>query len=235
MKGRFFAVGVGCGDPELLTLKAVRIIRECDVVALPMKKQDEEIFAYEIAKKAIPEIDEKEIIKVFMPMIKASEELDKIHQKGAEEIEDLLEQGKNIAFLTIGDVCIYSSAIYIYTKIKDDGFPCEIVSGIPSFCSAAARMGISLCEGEEKLHIIPSFNIDADETIKNHSGNFVFMKSSRKINHVVGSVKSNSKIKEAFLAENVSLETEKIINIKTQDTADTGYFSIIIAKKSEDI
>ena len=234
MKGKFFAVGVGCGDPELLTLKAVRVIKECDVIAIPMKKKGEEVFCYEIVKQAIPEVIDKEKINIFMPMIKSCDELDKIHNDGAKTIENILKDGKNVAFLTIGDVCIYSTAIYIYTKIKDGGFSCEIVSGIPSFCSAAAKLGISLCEGKEKLHIIPSFNIDTETTIQNHDGNFVFMKSAKKINSVIEDVHNNKQIKTAYLAENVTLKNEKFADIKSEEIKDTGYFSVIIAKKSEE-
>ena len=121
--GKFYGIGVGPGDPELMTLKAVRTIRNCDVIVLPVSNREltepllleqnemenraagylESCTAYQIAVQTVSELKEKQILFLPMPMIKDKEKLRKIHARGAEVIEQLLEKGWNLAFLTLGD------------------------------------------------------------------------------------------------------------------------------------
>lgn len=93
MTGILFGTGIGPGDPELMTLKAVRLIRENDTIAVPGEKPEESI-AYQIAVQAVPELAEKELVAIPMPMTKNSKELEENHRRGAEKIEELLDAGK---------------------------------------------------------------------------------------------------------------------------------------------
>lgn len=173
--GIFYGIGVGPGDPELMTLKAVRKIRKCEIIVLPISDREltepmllvqngkenkvlrylEGCTAYQIAVQAVPEIEKKQILFLPMPMIKDKEKLRKIHARGAEVIEQLLEKGWNLAFLTLGDPTVYSTCMYIEQMIEQDGYQVETVSGIPSFCAAAARLNQPLGEQEEQIHILP--------------------------------------------------------------------------------
>ena len=129
MAGKLFGLGIGPGDPELLTLKAVRIIQESDVIAVPVKVKEESV-AYQITKQAVKELDEKEIIAVHMPMTKDQEKLESSHNEGADQVEKYLKEGKNVAFLTLGDPTVYPTYLYIHKRIQDRGYEVEIVSGI---------------------------------------------------------------------------------------------------------
>ena len=173
--GKFYGIGVGPGDPELMTLKAVRTIRDCDVIVLPISDREltepllleqnemenraagylESCTAYQIAVQTVSELKEKQILFLPMPMIKDKEKLRKIHARGAEVIEQFLEKGWNLAFLTLGDPTVYSTCMYIEQMIEQDGYQVETVSGIPSFCAAAARLNQPLAEREEQIHILP--------------------------------------------------------------------------------
>ena len=108
MKGIAYGVGVGPGDPELMTLKAIRMIRENDIIAVPGKDPKESV-AYKIAEAVVPEISEKTLIPIYMPMVKDRELIKQEHEKGAKLIESYLDQGKNVVYLTLGDVTIYCS------------------------------------------------------------------------------------------------------------------------------
>ena len=108
MTGILFGTGIGPGDPELMTLKAVRLIRENDTIAVPGEKPEESI-AYQIAVQAVPELAEKELVAIPMPMTKNAKELEENHRRGAEKIEELLDAGKNVVFLTLGDPTVYST------------------------------------------------------------------------------------------------------------------------------
>ena len=154
MQGKIYGIGVGPGDPELMTLKAVRLIREADVIAIPGKEK-ETCTAYQIALGAVPEIDEKEIIPVVFPMTKNETVLKESHETAVKSLSALMDQGKTIAFLILGDVTVYSTYGYVHKKLLDLGYESVLVNGVPSFCAAAAKLGISLGEKAESIHILP--------------------------------------------------------------------------------
>ena len=112
MKGKAYGVGVGPGDPELMTLKAIRLIKEHDVIAVPGKVCEESV-AYKIAKENVPDIDSKTLVPIYMPMIKDRELIKKEHEKGAKIIEEYLDQGKDVVYITLGDSTIYCTFTYL--------------------------------------------------------------------------------------------------------------------------
>ena len=181
MKGTLYGVGVGPGDPELMTLKAVRLIRENMIIAVPGADPKETV-AYKIAVQAVPELAEKELLPIYMPMTHDPEELERNHAKGAQTLEEVLDKGKNIVFLTLGDPCVYSTFSYLQKRVEKDGYHTELVSGITSFCAAAARLNIPLSEWNEQLHVVPAVH-RLDSTL-NESGNYILMKSGKKMNQV---------------------------------------------------
>ena len=117
MTGKLYGVGVGPGDPELITLKALRLTKEADILAFPGEKPIESV-AYRIMKGAYPEIDSKQMISLPMPMIKDREELKRVHDEGAKIIAKWLEKGKNVVFLTLGDPTVYSTYIYVHKRVE---------------------------------------------------------------------------------------------------------------------
>lgn len=155
MKGILFGLGVGPGDPELLTLKALRLIRESEVIAVPGNNVKESV-AYKIVKGAYDSLDEKKLIPVAMPMTKDPKVLEANHDKAADDVEAWLKEGKNVAFLTLGDPTVYSTYLYVHKRIVERGYEAEIVSGITSFCAVAARLNMGLVEMAEPLHVIPA-------------------------------------------------------------------------------
>lgn len=97
MKGTLYGVGVGPGDPELMTLKAVRLIRENKIIAVPGAEPKDTV-AYKIAVQAVPELAEKELLPIYMPMTHDPEELESNHARGAKTLEAVLDKGENIIF-----------------------------------------------------------------------------------------------------------------------------------------
>ena len=112
MKGTLYGVGVGPGDPELMTLKAARMIRENEIIAVPGADVKDTV-AYKIAVQAVPELADKELLPIYMPMTHDAKELEENHEKGAKALEACLDQGKNVVFLTLGDPCVYSTFSYL--------------------------------------------------------------------------------------------------------------------------
>ena len=120
MKGTLIGVGVGPGDPELMTLKAVRMIRENEVIAVP-GKQPKETVAYQIAVQAAPELADKTLLPLYMPMTMDAEERENNWKIAADTAEQQLEQGKNVVFLTLGDPTVYSTFSYVKKLVEEHG------------------------------------------------------------------------------------------------------------------
>ena len=229
MAGILYGVGVGPGDPELMTLKAVRLIRENEVVALPGPDARETV-AYQIAVQAVPELAEKTLLSVDMPMTHDKEEMNRNHEKAADIIEAYLKEGRNVVFLTLGDPTIYSTFLYVQKRILNRGYQAELVSGITSFCAAAARTGTSLAEWDEQLHILPAVHkLNSSLSLP---GNYVLMKSGRKMQQVKEILKSSGR--DVVMVENCGMENEHIYRSTEEIPDDAGYYSLIIAKESRD-
>lgn len=229
MVGKLYGVGVGPGDPELLTLKALRVIEDCDVVAVPGETACDTV-AYKIVKGAYPQLDEKELLAVPMPMTKDAALLRENHDKGAAVLAERLSRGRKVAFLTLGDPTVYSTYMYVHKRILQMGYETEIVSGVTSFCAAAARLNISLVEKAQELHVIPS-SYHIDEAIA-LPGTKVLMKAGKKMAAV------KEKLLEAGLSglmvENCGMENEKIYESIGEIPETAGYYSLIIAKEEKE-
>ena len=229
MKGIAYGVGVGPGDPELMTLKAVKLIRENEVIALPGKVPQETV-AYRIAAAVAPELEHKTLVPVHMPMVKDRALIDKAHQEAARLLEGYLDQGKNVVYLTLGDSAVYCTFSYIQHYLEADGYETALVPGITSFCAAAARLNVPLCEWDEPLHVLPAVHkTDADLSAP---GNYVLMKSASQMKAVKDTLrKSGHKV---MMVENCGMDTERLYRDVEEIPDDAGYFSLIIAKERHD-
>lgn len=222
MKSILYGVGVGPGDPELMTLKALKVIEDCDVIVLPSTSK---YFctAYQIAQKVLPGLDQKLFLGLDMPMTKDAELLEQAHSKGAERVRELLETGYKPAFLTLGDPTVYSTYMYIHKKIVEWGYQAEIINGVPSFCAAAAKLGISLGEGGDAIHIIPA-SYEVEEALE-LTGTKVLMKSGRRLEEIKELLADT----EAYAVQNCGMESEQVFyNLEELPTEDSYYTTIII-------
>lgn len=228
MAGILYGVGVGPGDPELMTLKAVRLIRENEVIAVPGTDAKETV-AYRIAVQAAPELADKHLLALAMPMTHDRAEMDRNHAQAAAEIEEYLKQGKNVVFLTLGDPTIYSTYLYVQKKVEQDGYAAELVSGITSFCAASARANIPLVEWNEPLHVLPAVHKLGDDL--SLPGNYVLMKSGKQMGQVKEMLRASGR--DVVMVENCGMESEHIYHGVDEIPDTAGYYSLIIAKEAK--
>lgn len=226
MTGILYGAGVGPGDPELMTLKAARLIRENEVIALPGPVARETV-AYQIAVQAVPELSDKTLVPVVMPMTHDREEMDRNHDKAADLLETYLKKGQNVVFLTLGDPTIYSTYLYVQKRIAARGYETRLISGITSFCAAAACTNTPLAEWNEQLHIIPAVH-RLDDRLQ-MPGNYVLMKSGKKMDQVKEILAESGR--EVVMVENCGMENEHIYRGADAIPDDAGYYSLIIAKE----
>lgn len=230
MQGKLYGVGVGPGDPELLTLKALRLIKENEVIAVPGKDIRASV-AYQIVKGAYEDLDKKILISVAMPMTKDPQVLKANHDKAADQVEDYLREGKNVVFLTLGDTTVYSTYLYVHKRILERGYEAEIVSGITSFCAVAARLNMGLVETDQPLHVIPAtYKAQEMDEILKLPGTKVLMKTGKKMKQVKESIEKSGQ--KAVMIENCGMPSEKIYRSAEEIPEDSGYYSLIIVKEN---
>lgn len=224
-KGKLYGIGVGPGDPELLTLKAYRLLERIDYIAFPGKTK-ETTYACQIIDKICEGYQDKHFIPCPVTMTKKPEVLEENYESAAEKISQVLLRGEDVAFVTIGDPTIYSSYMYIHKKIQQRGFDAKLVNGVPSFCAAAAQLNTSLCERKEQLHLIPS-SYDVQMAM-NLSGTKVFMKAGKQIDQIRELL--NDETMDVYMVENCGMENQKI-SYGISDIAEIpGYLTLIVVK-----
>lgn len=223
MNGILYGVSVGAGDPELLTLKAVRIINSCDVIAVPRTK-GENTLALDIVRQSC-DVERKEILYLDFLMSRDKKLLEDRHNEIAEQLIPFLKDGKNIAFLSIGDISIYSTFSYIAEIIQSYGIDVEICAGVPSFCLIAAETKRPLVQGKEPLIVIPYSCKEFDTLIKS-SGTKVIMKGGKNISAIKEKVTGNN----AYAVCSCGLPDEKIYQSLEDMPDNCGYFTTIIVE-----
>ena len=228
MAGKLYGVSVGPGDPELLTLKAVRVIREADCIAAPNIGHGRQT-ALQIVWDYI---EGKELIDCSTPMVKDHDQVDLEYAKIADRLCSILDQGKNVAFITIGDATVYSTYIYIHNKVLDRGYEAEIVPGVTSFCAAAAKLNISLCQGSESLLVVPVLKGDVDSTL-DFPANKVLMKSGSSIKELQQLLDEHGQLDRASMVANCGLPDEEVYENFADMEEPTGYFSTVIVKMED--
>ena len=228
MAGRLYGVGVGPGDPELMTIKACKIIRSCPVIAVPGRAPEETV-AYQIAAGAEPAVREKELLGIHMPMTKDPKILEESHRAAVEKLKEELDAGNDVAFLTLGDPTVYSTCMYVHKRLARAGYPTALVPGIPSFCAAAARLDMPLAENREEIHILPaSYGIEESLHLP---GTKILMKAGRKMPEVKKILVERKM--DAKMVQNCGMEDEQISNSAEEIPEQAGYYSLLIVKEGK--
>ncbi|WP_096463311.1 precorrin-2 C(20)-methyltransferase [Aneurinibacillus soli] len=161
--GILYGVGVGPGDPELITVKAYRLMKESPVIAYPRKRKGSKSYAYQIVENYIDQ-SQKEMLGLVFPMTKDPDILEREWTQTVEAVYERLAQGKDVAFVTEGDPMLYSTFIHMMRLMQEKHPEVRIVSipGISSVNGAASRLGLPLADGDEHVAIIPA-TADRDE------------------------------------------------------------------------
>lgn len=241
MKGQFYIVGVGPGDPELMTLKAVRVLKKSPVWLVPAAHKHGSSTALNIASGVING-EKKEVLTHHFPMKKvhagqpADPEVENAWREAAAIIADHLEKGRDVAFPTLGDPAIYSTGFYIFTTlmemVKDISF--EIIPGVSAIGATSAATGVPLCLGNERMVVIPA--TFEDEKLRETLNGFdciVLMKVHRVMIRLVGILEELGLLDHTVLVEKTSLADQRIRHdLKAAAAEDIHYFSTMIVRKS---
>jgi len=264
MTGKLNVIGVGPGDPELLTLKAVRLIRESQVICVPKGREEGSSLALSIVAKALS-LEGKEIIEAHFPMRKTrsaearkrgstedkndsasglpdfqtseldfASDLDAKWNQTAKTILNKLKEGRNVAFLTLGDPSFYSTFYYLYNKLValQPDLNIEIIPGVSSINASAAKAKISLGLGDDGIAILPANYMNNLKATLEAFDTVVLMKVHKAFDQIVDLLQEMNLINKAACISQAGMEDEKIFkNIRDVKQEDLSYFSMVIVKK----
>lgn len=226
MSGILYGVSVGVGDPELLTVKAVKTIEKCEIIAVVKTKQQNSL-AFDIAS-GICDMSNKKLLEIEFLMTRDENLLKNRHNSIANEIKSHLISGKNVAMLNLGDVSVYSTFAYIMEILQADGQNVEMIPGITSFCAVASKLKIGLTSMSKPIHIFPAGKL---EEIIDLEGTKIVMKTGKDMPNVKKILKNRAKGQKIMAVSNCGLENEVICNNLDEISDDLGYFTTIIIKE----
>ena len=233
-------IGVGPGDVELLTVKAVNAIHNADIIMCPASKEDRPSIALSVIESIIDKSKNQKIIKLIFPMTKDKDVLKASWKRNAKIMAETVLEGKNVVYITVGDPYLYSTWIYMHRDLKEK-YPdmnISVVPGIVSIFSFASKVGVSVAEGAEKVAIIPScYDLSSVKEIAKHSESMIFLKDGRYFDQVIEVLKESGFPDNSLFAIGQDLGTEnEIIRTMTlgevnDSTLTTKYFSILVVKR----
>ena len=233
-------VGCGPGDPELLTVKAVKAIKNADVIMCPTSKEGKPSMALSVVSSILAEANKQEIVNLVFPMTKDKEILENTWKKNARILADSVISGKKVVYLTVGDPYLYSTWIYLHREITKENpeIKITVIPGIVSMFTFASKVGISLAEGAEKMAVIPScYDLSRVKEIAKNCDTMVFLKDGHYFDQVIKLLREAGFSENSVFAIGQDLGTDQEIVRKmtlgevTSETITTKYFSIMVVKR----
>ncbi len=236
MKGKIFAVGIGPGDPELITIKAINVIKNSHTIFVPKGREEGSSIALSIVKEVV-DLKGKQIVEVFFPMVKTKYEeykKEKAWNEIVESVYERLNRGENVSFLTLGDPTLYSTFFYIHRKLieRDKNIEIHLIPGVSSITACAAVSQSFLAVGNEKIAILPANYIDSYDEIFDQFETIVLMKVHVVFEKILEFLRRRNLIERSVYITRAGMEGERVIrDIENVTVDDKNYFSIIIVKK----
>lgn len=241
MNGTLYVIGVGPGDPELMTLKAMRLLERCPVWFAPAGSAGGESVALAIASAVVATAG-KEIITHYFPMKKIrrgktpDQEVQRAWDAACALILDRLREGRDVVFPTLGDPAIYSTGFYICETLlaAEPGLAIEIIPGVSSIGASAAAAGAPLCLGDDRLVVLPATfeNGELRETLEKFDS-VVLMKVHRVMDRIVPLLAEMQLLDRAVLVERSSQRGQRVSRDLLQAMGEKNhYFSTIIVRKN---
>jgi precorrin-2/cobalt-factor-2 C20-methyltransferase len=231
--GTFYGIGVGPGDPDLITLKAIKVLGQVDIVFAAASTKNHHSLAMDIARPHIPAATAVELL--HFPMTRNKAETHRAWSGNAERIIAELEAGRNAAFLTLGDSLTYSTFGYLlkYVKAKAPHLEVLPVPGITSYQAAACRLSTPLVEGEGTLMVVSgATGGDHLRALSQKPDTVVFLKAYRNLPDICSALEASGVYSYCVGVKNCGHASEQIFADMEQLCRQTpDYWTLVIAKK----
>ncbi len=226
-KGVLYGVSVGPGDPELITLKAVRVIGQCPIVAVPDIGNGRRT-AFSIVSDLL---GSKRVLDCSTPMARDRTRAEASYDRIADDVCAALDRGESVAYVTLGDASVYSTFSYIRDRVAARGYETEVVPGVTSFCASAAKLGVSLCDGAESL-VVESGSALYEGRSGFSGATRVYLKSGSRLAKLRDDLAERGELDDASMVSDCGLPTEAVhLRFADADLSEgVSYFSTVIVK-----
>ena len=233
--GRLYGVGVGPGDPELLTLKARRVLQSVPLICVPQAETSKDSYALSIVQEFICH-EKQEIVRFFFPTNDEKRAGD-VWRKAAEMLAARLESGNDAAFITEGDPMLYSTFLYVLESVKANhpDLRVEVVPGVSSVMAAAASSGLPLAAHGQSLAVLPAaYGVEKlREAVASHD-TVVLMKVNRTLLRALSDLVDLGLDRKAVYIKRASTDREQVVrDLRELDAEDLDYFSLLIIRNSD--
>ena len=231
-----YAVGVGPGDPELLTRKAERILRCADVICAPTGAAEAGSYALSIVEEFLDRSRQEVLVQLF-PMVKDQQGLDPFWEEAADQVAERIAAGKDVAFITIGDPFLYSTYLYIHRILlaKYPEIVIEIIPGVSSILASSAVSGVPLGLGGERIAILPAVyeNDELRRTLEEFD-TVVLMKVSRVFDRVYALLKELGRESAGVFVRRVGSPDQEVhFDLEALVGKKLDYLSMLIVRKNK--
>ncbi|HET9958788.1 MAG TPA: precorrin-2 C(20)-methyltransferase [Polyangiaceae bacterium] len=235
--GKLSGVGVGPGAPDLITLRALRVIQSADVIALPRSSDYGASVAWSIARESLALRPEQERLYLTFPMTKHPDQV-RQHVFGAvDQIEGHLRAGRSVAFLTEGDPSVFSTFGYVRTEAKRrlPTLEIEVVPGVTSITSVAMVGGVPLADGHERVAIVPAtYGVDDLVTLLQSFDTVVLMKLGAELPRILEALERTGLTEHAFYVSKATMPEQRIErDVRELRDEHGGCFSMLIIKRTD--
>ena len=232
--GCLYGVGVGPGDPELLTLKAVRVLKASPVVFTPQAVGSKDSLALTVARGYIDESRQRLIYASFI----MGGSSDSVWSEAAERIARYLLDGEDVAFLTQGDPLLYGSFMYVMTKVQatHPQIPIEVVPGVTSITASASRAKIPLVSHGERLAVLPAmYGIDDLRDVLARNDTVILMKVNRRALAAASKLEADGELSRCVFVRRATTPREQVaFSLRDIAPEDADYFSMLILSGKKD-
>jgi precorrin-2/cobalt-factor-2 C20-methyltransferase len=233
--GKFYGVGIGPGDPELLTLKAARVLGKVPVIFVPKAKITDEGMALQILLNSVVSKQKAELRELIFPMSKDPAVLKPAWKTAREEVLKALRSGQDCAFITLGDTAIYSTYMNLLAELRraEPGIVIETVAGIASYSQGAAMLNLSLCEKAERLAILPCLSeVEGMRAELERFDTVVLMKVGRRFADLRELLRAMGLLSCAHLLLKIGTPEELVSSdLDSVDPEKVSYMSLVIVRK----
>ncbi|WP_232695662.1 precorrin-2 C(20)-methyltransferase [Brevibacillus daliensis] len=234
--GTLYGIGIGPGDPELITVKAFRLMKEADVIAYPKKRKGGKSYALMIVEQYTQGLD-KEMLGLIFPMTKDENVLNKQWSKTVEQVYEKLAEGKDVVFVTEGDPNLYSTFIHMARMMNQYHPDVKVVTvpGISSVLGAASILEMPLADGDEQVGIIPATD-DREEMRKvliSHD-TVIFIKVAKVMDLMIDLLEELDMVHTASVVTKVTSHEETVWkNVRELKGKELEYLTLMVVRKGE--
>ncbi|MEG9861008.1 MAG: precorrin-2 C(20)-methyltransferase [Parvularculales bacterium] len=229
LKGTLYGLGIGPGDPELITLKAYHLLRSVSVLAWPAPKGGESLVR-RLAGPHLEGIDLLEEISVIMPISADRFPVQDIYDEAQRRISTHLDDGRDVAFLCQGDPFFYGSFMYLFERMAER-YPVTVVPGVSSVQACTAALGMALVSRNDVLSVIPAPLEDETLRIRIESVEAcAIVKLGRHLDRVRTLLARMSLMDNAFYAERVGMADERLAPLAEVTEKEAPYFSMALVR-----